>query len=212
MAWTAPSTKSTGTLVTAAIWNEQVKDNLAFLGDIHNHSGDAGDGAAIAGSLPPGAILMFDAACPSGWTRVSALDGKFVRGNAAYGGSGGADTHLHTGPNHTHVLYHTHTVTNTHTHTLNAHTHPISTHTHNYAAGSHLHSGGDGVSGNFTAYDVSGWISASLTGAGGGTGTSGGSGAGTSGTTDVAMSSVADDTNLGSTLPPYVDVIFCVKD
>lgn len=34
--------------------------------------------------------------CPSGWTRVSAWDGKFLRGYASYGGTGGLDTHSHT--------------------------------------------------------------------------------------------------------------------
>lgn len=44
---------------------------------------------------PSGMIAPFDSACPTGWTRVSALDSKFVRGAAAYGGSGGAETHSH---------------------------------------------------------------------------------------------------------------------
>jgi hypothetical protein len=107
MAWVAPSTKSTGLLVTAAIWNEQVTGNLAFLGDAHNHSGDAGDGATISTALPSGIILMFDAACPYGWTRVAAFDGKFIRGAAAYGATGGSeDDHTHPYAAHTHL--HTH--------------------------------------------------------------------------------------------------------
>lgn len=43
-------------------------------------------------SIPSGLIALFDAACPSGWTRFSALDGIFPRGAAAYGGSGGSGT------------------------------------------------------------------------------------------------------------------------
>ncbi len=31
MAWTAPTTRSTGTLITAAIWNTDLTDNLAYL-------------------------------------------------------------------------------------------------------------------------------------------------------------------------------------
>lgn len=104
MAWTAPSTKTTGTLVTAAIWNEQVTDNMTWLGTSHDHSGDTGDGGAL--SVVSGLIGIFDAACPTGWTRVSAWDNKMLRGAAAYGATGGADTHTHS-----------------HTHTVPAHTH-----------------------------------------------------------------------------------------
>jgi hypothetical protein len=48
------------------------------------------------GGVPSGLIAVFDAECPSGWTRVSAFDGRFVRGAAAYGATGGASTHTHT--------------------------------------------------------------------------------------------------------------------
>ncbi len=105
MAWTTPGTQTTGTLITAALWNQQVTDNMTFMGTSHDHSGNAGDGATLH-PIPAGAILVFDAACPSGWTRVSAFDGKFVRGAAAYGATGGADTHTHSYASHTHP--HTH--------------------------------------------------------------------------------------------------------
>jgi len=107
MAWTAPSTKSTGMLVTAAIWNEQVTNNMTFLGTSHKHGGAAGDGGNL--SVVSGLIAIFDAACPAGWTRVTAWDGKMIRGAAAYGATGGADTHTHS---------HVHTVT-AHTHVQN---------------------------------------------------------------------------------------------
>jgi hypothetical protein len=104
MAWTAPSTKTTGTLVTAAIWNEQVTNNMTWLGTSHDHNGGAGDGGTLA--VVSGLIGIFDAACPTGWTRVSAWDSKMIRGAAAYGATGGADTHTHS-----------------HLHTVSAHTH-----------------------------------------------------------------------------------------
>lgn len=44
---------------------------------------------------PSGMIAPFDTACPSGWTRVTAWDNKFVMGGAAYGTTGGNTTHLH---------------------------------------------------------------------------------------------------------------------
>lgn len=63
------------------------------------------DLSAISGvAIPAGLIAMFDTACPVGWTRFSALDNKFPRGAAAYGATGGADTHAHTVAGHTHSL------------------------------------------------------------------------------------------------------------
>jgi len=107
MAWSTPVTQTTNTHITAAVWNAQITDNMAWLGNTHNHDGGAGDGSLYA-LLPQGIILMADAACPSGWTRVSALDGLFVRGAATYGGTGGGGTHSHS---HTHsggVHHHRH--------------------------------------------------------------------------------------------------------
>jgi len=47
-------------------------------------------------SVPSGMIAIFQGDCPSGWTRVSAFDGKFLRGASSYGGEGGAQNHYHT--------------------------------------------------------------------------------------------------------------------
>lgn len=47
MAWVVPRTWVAGELVTAALMN-QLRDALAFLGDVHDHSGDAGDGSTLA--------------------------------------------------------------------------------------------------------------------------------------------------------------------
>lgn len=52
----------------------------------------AGDPA----TLPTGAIVIFDTGVPTGWTRVSAQDGYFVRGEATSTITGGANTHTHT--------------------------------------------------------------------------------------------------------------------
>jgi hypothetical protein len=54
-------------------------------------------------AIPSGMIAIFDAACPNGWTRVTAFDSKFLYGGAAYGATGGAATHTHTGPSHAHA-------------------------------------------------------------------------------------------------------------
>ncbi|MEK6888923.1 MAG: hypothetical protein AABW80_02330 [Nanoarchaeota archaeon] len=53
-------------------------------------------GSAEGGELPSGSIIMFDTACPTGWTRFTDLDGRVPKGAVSYGGIGGADTHNHT--------------------------------------------------------------------------------------------------------------------
>ena len=45
-----------------------------------------------AGPLQSGMIAMFTTACPSGWTRFTALDGRVPQGSATYGGTGGSNT------------------------------------------------------------------------------------------------------------------------
>jgi hypothetical protein len=59
----------------------------------------ATDVASGFGLVPSGAILMFEGVCPAGWKRYSALDGRFVRGAATSGATGGTDavdsTHSH---------------------------------------------------------------------------------------------------------------------
>ena len=48
-------------------------------------------------SIPTGAVALFDATVPTGWTRYSAQDGFYVRGESAAnrGTTGGANTHTH---------------------------------------------------------------------------------------------------------------------
>lgn len=210
MAWTTPATQTTGIHITAAVWNEQITDNFAFLGTTHDHNGGAGDGGAMA-FVPPGAIAIFDVDCPSGWTRVSAWDGKFSRGAASYGGSGGAATHTHDLPNHTHTTTnHAHTAP-THAHTVGSHTHVGASHTH---TGQHRHLGiVEGASNTGTAAEnVNAAATTTTTDAitantenatpnlaAGGTGiVTGSNGACTTGTAD--------------NLPAYIDVIFCKKN
>ncbi len=47
-------------------------------------------------SLPTGSIVIANALPPLGWNRVSAFDGKVLKGSATYGTTGGSDTHDHT--------------------------------------------------------------------------------------------------------------------
>ncbi len=54
--------------------------------------------------IPTGTVVMFDATCPAGWTRLSDIDDKFVKAAAAYSASGGGNAdHIHTISNHTHT-------------------------------------------------------------------------------------------------------------
>lgn len=61
------------------------------------------DLSAISGvAIPSGLIAIFDTSCPSGWTRVSALDGRFLVASTTYASFGGSNTHAHTVTSHTH--------------------------------------------------------------------------------------------------------------
>ena len=58
-------------------------------------SSDGIDWDKISGA-PTGAIAAYESSCPSGWTRFTALDGKYIYvDNTTSGSSGGAHTHLH---------------------------------------------------------------------------------------------------------------------
>ena len=57
-------------------------------------------------SVPSGLIAMFDTDCPSGWTRVTALDGKFLVASSTYNASAGGSDSITLAeanlPSHTH--------------------------------------------------------------------------------------------------------------
>lgn len=70
--------------------------------------------------VPEGLIFAWpgeNSAIPSGWERVTALDGRYPKsipdGATNPGATGGASLHLHTTPGHTHGLDHSHIVTTT---------------------------------------------------------------------------------------------------
>lgn len=90
------------------------------------------DETGAGGGLPSGLIVLSITTCPSGFTEVSALSGKFVLGTTDAAGdvtdTGGSDTI-------TDVLDHTHTVDVTdpgHTHTQDSHNHTQNAHGHNF--------------------------------------------------------------------------------
>jgi hypothetical protein len=214
MAWTTPATQTNTTLVTAALWNEQITNNMQFMGAAHDHSGDAGDGVTLT-IIPSGMIGMFDANCPAGWTEISAWYNKFIRGAASYGGTGGSDTHTHSGPSHTHGIV-------AHGHAASVHTHTGPSHTHAQ------NSGGDedeynqdeiityGLSGNYL-FDQGAAGATAMKFAGSGV-SAGGTGASGSDTHDVDNAAAATSgagtgtSGSGSTVPAYAYVIFCKKN
>ncbi|MBN2053183.1 hypothetical protein JW756_06795 [Candidatus Woesearchaeota archaeon] len=62
-----------------------------------NVTGTLTVGGTVIGGIPSGMIAMFDTACPTGWTQLSAsFNGRFPRVAATYGGTGGSSTHTHT--------------------------------------------------------------------------------------------------------------------
>lgn len=92
-------------------------------------------------AAPSGAIIIeVGLACPSGYTRFATIDGKFLVGSATYNAAaGGASTHTHNVPAHTHTL-------------SNATTATASTPRDNPVAGTvgnnHTHGDGGGTSGS----------------------------------------------------------------
>jgi len=215
MAWTVPTTRTTSTLITAAIWNVDIEDNLTFLGTLHDHNGGSGDGGSF-GALKSGWIAMFDAACPSGWTRVSAWDSKFLRGAAAYDVvGGGAATHTHTVAAHIHTnLGHTHDWN--HTHTGPSHTHDQNTAGAIATAGETNYVKAGSVSGSamFSGSGGTGDQRILMAGfAAGGTGATGsGTGATSNGGTADTGSGGNGTTGATSNLPAYLDIVYCKKN
>lgn len=63
-------------------------------------AGDVYAGGSIGG-VPEGATLLFTSSCPTGWTRITAADGRYLRFSSTAGATGGSATHTHT-YSHTH--------------------------------------------------------------------------------------------------------------
>jgi len=120
--------------------------------------------------VPSGMIAMFDSACPAGWTRFAALDGRFAQGSTVYGGTGGAATHTHA-------------------------VDPPITDTSTVADHKHTQTGGGLLGGPGPHEPAEEGFQTSANG-------------GHSHTVNIA--SFASDA--ASSLPPYVNVIFCRKD
>jgi len=182
--------------------------------------------AAPAGTFPAGGIVMFDVACPAGWTRFVPLDGRYPRGAAAYGATGGATTHSHTSGTLA-VASHTHSAGSyeaaAHTHggvtgsTSVAHTH---TFTDTVTSGNNNFSGtisaGGGAALTFADHPhthsvtVSGTTSAATSTAH--THTISSASPAVTGTSGATAPGLTGSTAASNHEPPFLDMVFCKKD
>lgn len=153
----------------------------------------------IYSTLPKNSIFMFASSCPSGWTRVSGYDGKFLKGAGSGVWSG-----LITGG----TASHSHTMSG-----LVTHTHDINTQSLTVAnTGSHSH--------NVSIYSSSGSNTIPFspgTAAGYGSQTSGSSGSHSHSVTIPAINTdsvgtAAPVTNSTTNMPAYYKIVFCKKD
>jgi len=171
--------------------------------------------------IPAGLVAIFESSCPAGWTRVAAFDGRVLRGAAAAGATGGADTHLHAvdppAATTAQAGDHGHSVNWTsrsidHNHSVNppgTNTSPQSTnHTHGYDPGNMGATQTSGISVNHTHnVDI-------------GTFNSGNADPGDRYPTDTAVAGShshsvdvgAFDSAAASSWPPWAEVVFCRKD
>ncbi|MFH0876044.1 MAG: hypothetical protein V1859_08965 [archaeon] len=187
-----------------------------------------GDGSQLTGvgGIPSGAILMFSNACPAGYTRLAALDNKFVMGGTTYGVAGGSNTHNHTaglltGPSHTHTFSDT---VSSSTSTDGGHLHTVNSHSHTYSGwtGNCNHEMAQAQAGSGSWYFAGGgcghYYEGTTSSASPGTNSAGSHSHSlsdnlASGTTSLAGASpVTGTTASASNVPEYITVVFCLKN
>jgi hypothetical protein len=154
------------------------------------------EGGGGSGEWPVGLIaISLTGSCPTGFTRVAALDGFYLRGDsfANVGLTSGAETHEHNLENHTHSMQ-------SHTHSMQNHTHPAGT--LDVASAAATGSAVDGFD-----REVIGGHDHGISGSSGtpSTANTGGPSAGSTG----APSN--NTTNNVSSRPPTKNVVFCQK-
>jgi hypothetical protein len=135
-------------------------------------------------------IAMFNGSCPSGWSRVTALDNRFPMGSSSYGSTGGNSTHSHT---YTQNAIHSHASGTLATSLSGAHRHAIK-----YAGSS---ASGNKVAAISTARE---WDDRGVAYAGAHTHT-------ITGSTEAVGNSYGT-TEPSSSIPPYLTMTFCTPD
>lgn len=167
-------------------------EELGTIADIESAYGFA-TGKGVALPIGGKMIAVFNVACPSGWTRVSAWDDKFIRGATTYGGTGGSSgTHTHE---YSGIIEHTHGAG-----TLV--TAAAGTHTHSY---SRLSGSANGTTTSPSAFVILVNTQNNTTGSGGSHSHSiSGS---TTSTGDASL-----DSATATMLPSYIEVVFCSRD
>ncbi|MFA5024673.1 MAG: hypothetical protein WC523_07030, partial [Patescibacteria group bacterium] len=191
---------------------------LDVTGDVNFTGALREDGVEIFSGM----IAMFDAACPTGWTRFTALDGRFVRGAATYGTTGGADTHTHsittsTGWVGSQSANHNHAYSDTTGNASVTHTHDVSgttgsdtpNHYHSYlkpATGTNTNTAGVTATHTHSFSDTSSGQSVTHTHNFSGTT------AGVSEGHSHSYNKSPDTTGSGSTLPAYLEMVVCKKN
>ena len=142
------------------------------------------------GGTPAGMIAMFDRECPEGWTRYTDLDGRFPRGAEMAGAVGGETEH-------------------THTFDITARTSKDGAHVHMLAGGEQVDVdtgffGHVGIyKGYLQAFEEGGRVRSKALRARAVTDADG---------AHDHLISVAGDSDPASSLPPYLDLVFCKKD
>lgn len=137
---------------------------------------------------PDGAIALFDSTCPSGWTRVTNMDDKFVAGGSAVGDGVGYASHGHT---YSQIINHYHNVA-----VQNISVNAGGEHSHNVNVGG-------GVGGEYAGSYGNGSVGTSGNGSHNHTITVARS---------IDNSGVASpSTTTDGVLPPYRELVFCRK-
>ena len=149
------------------------------------------DGKSINQIIPSGAIVMFNKECPCEWSRLTGFDGKFPRANTSFGGTGGSDAHSHR-YNHTHSVG------------ASGSTNHAGSHVHQVCGMCGTSGHGDGSDGNGAMYYWGDGCNSFMHGGGNHSHS-----VSVSGSTGNPNGSSTDNAN---SLPPYFNVVFCVKN
>jgi hypothetical protein len=222
-----PASQLTG-LVPSAALGTGLADSAVFLRGDRTWATVGGGGGGGA-EIPTGLISLFDTACPSGWTRFAALDGRMPQGSTTYGTVGGGATHTHNivgAGTHSHTYNAATTSTNTdHTHGGNTsivnlnHGHAVNLTTNTVGqtvqglapggesiayTGGHNHTVSGDTSGMSANVDhlhsfTTGGMSANA------------AHAHTASGTTAAIGDHSHTADAGSSLPPFITVVYCRK-